>query len=303
MNIRHLMFFLTITELGSINKASSQLFISPQGLNRIIRNLEQELGVQLFIRTAQGIRLTPQGKVVQKYAEQIAAAVAEMKEELGLVEEETRSQLRVVCSYAVQEQLGHSFFNLFRLQNSGIDLILGEYPYTMAERLVLEGKFDIGLGFTPISTARFDCVKLVRSPWPLLVHRSSPLAEKGVVTFADLAGLNFFMMSSSFKSHEIFQARCRELDLYPNVVGMVNSLAETYQLVKENRGAAFSHGRIDDPEVALVYLDDEKCYSDLVMFTRKGTPLDADAQRFYDYALNFSAEHWPEAGQRSGGSE
>lgn len=293
MNIRHLMFFLTICELGSINKASSQLFISPQGLNRIVRNLELELGVQLFIRTAQGIRLTPQGKVAQKYAEKIVSSASELKEELGLVEEQARSQVLVVCAYAVLEQLDHSFFNLFRLKNCDIDLITGEYPYPIAERLVQEGKFDLGLGFTPINTAKFDYVKLKHSPWPLLVHRSSPLAQKGTITCADLAGQNFFMMSSSFKSHETFQARCRELGLYPNVVGMVNNLAETYQLVKENQGAAFSHGRIDDPDVAVVYLDDEKCCSDLVMFIRKGMPLNEDAQRFYDYALNFSREHWP----------
>lgn len=298
MNVKHLMYFLTITELGSINKASSQLFISPQGLNRIMRNLEQDLGVQLFIRTTQGIKLTAQGEIVKKYAEKIMSHVADMKEELGTAEEDIRSQVLVVCAYAVQEQLDHNFFNLFRLQNGDIDLITGEYPYHMAERLVLDGKFDLGLGFTPINTAKFDCVKLKASPWPLLVHRSSPLARKGTVTIADLAGQNFFMMSSSFKSREIFLARCRELGLYPNVVGTVNNLSETYQLVKENQGAAFSLSdeseHMDDPDVAVVHLDDEKCCSDLMMFSRKGVPLEENAQRFYNYAIRFASKYWAE---------
>lgn len=287
INLKNLEFFLTTSELGSINKAASKLFISPQGLSRIIGSLEQELNVKLLVRNTHGIQLTAHGKILQKYAEKIIAQASELKSELGFVEEEEHSQLWIVFSYAILEYLGFDFLNCFRLNNSEIDLMMGEYPYSFAERLILEGKFDFAFGYTPIDTKKFHYLHLKTARWPLLVHQSNPLAKKSRVTIRDLAGQDFFMMSSNFKGREIFLERCQELNLYPNVVGTVNNLSETYQLVKEKRGVAFSilgiEKRVRDPDVMTIYLDDEKCKSDMIMFYQKDALFTPAAQKFYDY--------------------
>lgn len=77
MNIRHLEYFLTVAEMGSINKAAHALFISQPHLGNIIRDLEDEMGVVLFQRTRHGVILTPEGnelcghaaKIIDEYRE------------------------------------------------------------------------------------------------------------------------------------------------------------------------------------------------------------------------------------------
>ena len=57
MEIRKLECFLKVCETGSISGASEQLYISQQGISRIISSLEKELGTVLFIRSRQGVSL------------------------------------------------------------------------------------------------------------------------------------------------------------------------------------------------------------------------------------------------------
>ena len=61
MDTKDLRFFRQVYEERSINKASKLLFITPQGLSRIIHHLEEELGVSLFQRSANGMLPTESG--------------------------------------------------------------------------------------------------------------------------------------------------------------------------------------------------------------------------------------------------
>ena len=55
MDVIQLHYFRTIVEQGSLNKAAEVLYISRQGLTKIIRKMEQELGAQLFDVTGAGV--------------------------------------------------------------------------------------------------------------------------------------------------------------------------------------------------------------------------------------------------------
>ncbi len=61
--------FLAVVEHGSFNKAAEALFMSQPAVSQRIRQLEARLGVQLFHRTPQGVRLTPAGQIFLEYAQ------------------------------------------------------------------------------------------------------------------------------------------------------------------------------------------------------------------------------------------
>ena len=62
MELRHIRYFLTVAEEGSFTKAAEKLCIAQPPLSRQIRDLEEELGTQLFIRKAKGLALTESGE-------------------------------------------------------------------------------------------------------------------------------------------------------------------------------------------------------------------------------------------------
>ena len=71
MTIQQLQYALAVVDHGSINEAAKHLFVSQPGVSHVIKELEQELGVTLFIRTNRGITLTADGEEFLGYARQI----------------------------------------------------------------------------------------------------------------------------------------------------------------------------------------------------------------------------------------
>lgn len=64
MQLEHMEYIVKVADIGSISKASKQLFIHQQQLSKIIQNVEQELNIVIFERTYRGIVLTELGNTV-----------------------------------------------------------------------------------------------------------------------------------------------------------------------------------------------------------------------------------------------
>ena len=71
MTLTQLKYAITVSEAGSMNQAAKELFISQPTLSLAIRDLEEEIGVELFRRSSRGILLTPDGEEFIGYAKQV----------------------------------------------------------------------------------------------------------------------------------------------------------------------------------------------------------------------------------------
>ena len=58
MTLQQMKYALTIAEQGSMNKAAEQLFISQPSLTSAVRELEKEIGIQVFVRSSRGVSVT-----------------------------------------------------------------------------------------------------------------------------------------------------------------------------------------------------------------------------------------------------
>ena len=80
MDFRHLRAFITVAEEASVTKAAERLHISQPPLSRHIKQLEDELGITLFIRHRQGVTLTEAGQRLLEKARALAAAASDFYE-------------------------------------------------------------------------------------------------------------------------------------------------------------------------------------------------------------------------------
>ena len=80
MNVEHLEYFVTVAQVGSINKAAHALFISQPHLGKILHDLEDEVGVILLQRTRHGVSVTPEGMEFLKHAKKMLAEFQEIRE-------------------------------------------------------------------------------------------------------------------------------------------------------------------------------------------------------------------------------
>ncbi len=71
VKIENLKYFLMVARMGSIHKAADALFLTPQNLGTIIKNIEKEAETELFVRTPRGVQLTPDGERFLSHAKVI----------------------------------------------------------------------------------------------------------------------------------------------------------------------------------------------------------------------------------------
>ncbi len=79
MNLLHMKYALTVAETNSINKAADELLVGAPGLSRAIKELESNLGVSLFERSAKGMFLTPDGELFIRYAKKALKQVDDIE--------------------------------------------------------------------------------------------------------------------------------------------------------------------------------------------------------------------------------
>ena len=75
MNLMHLKYAAEIAKVGSLNKAAENLYMGQPNLSRAIRELETSLGITIFVRSAKGMSVTPEGEEFLRYARKILAEV------------------------------------------------------------------------------------------------------------------------------------------------------------------------------------------------------------------------------------
>ena len=90
MTLQQLKYITTVAEIGNITEAAEKLFISQPSLTNAIQVLENELNVNIFIRSNKGVTVTGEGEEVLSYARQILEQAALLHEKFGDVKEAGR---------------------------------------------------------------------------------------------------------------------------------------------------------------------------------------------------------------------
>ena len=75
MRIQQLQYIIKIVETGSMNEAAKQLFITQPSLSNAVKDLENEMGIEIFIRNPKGITLTRDGMEFLSYARQVVEQI------------------------------------------------------------------------------------------------------------------------------------------------------------------------------------------------------------------------------------
>lgn len=93
MTLQQLRYALTIADCGSMNEAAKQLFISQPSLSETMKELEQEIGIQIFLRSNRGIVITPEGEEFLGYARQVNEQYSLLQAKY--IEKQTREKFSV----------------------------------------------------------------------------------------------------------------------------------------------------------------------------------------------------------------
>ena len=187
MDIHILKYFLAVAREQTISGAAESLHMTQPPLSRQLKELEEELGKQLFVRGKRRITLTREGMLLRKRAEEIISLVEKTRAEVAA--SDTSVSGDVYIGGGETEGMRHIAKTVFKLQENYPDIRFHFFSgdgYDVTERLD-RGLIDFGTLIEPIDLSKYDSIRLPRPDvWGLLMRKDHPLAQKEDIRPDDL---------------------------------------------------------------------------------------------------------------------
>ena len=217
MDTKDLRCFSCVYETKSINKAAKQLFITPQGLSKTIRKMEEELHIELFMRTKTGVLPTESAKVLYENTETLFQQFQCIRNKMEQLENH-RSRLRIGCANGIFHVLPLQLILDFMKKHPEISVEWCEYSNAEVKEKLVTSELDFGFVVGKCKEPGFLQRKIVSREIKLLVYEGHPLYEKETVTLEMLRKERVLTMNEHFQMYHQFVHACQRLGFYPEIV-------------------------------------------------------------------------------------
>ena len=238
LEFRHLRTIKAIHDSGGLARAADQLNITQSALSHQVKGLEAQVGVELFVRRAKPMRLSPAGQKLLRLAERVLPEVAALEDDFAGLRSGKSGRLHIAIEchacfewlFPVLEQFRHAwpevdvdirpglaFDALPALRREEVDLVVSSDPETLP-----------GVAFRPL----FDYA-------PVFVASSQhPLAGKAFVEAEDFRGETLITYPVDRARLDVFSQLLTPAEVEPAAVRQVELTAVILLLVASNRGVA-----------------------------------------------------------------
>lgn len=185
MEFRHLRYFLAVAEELHFARAAERLHIEQSPLSRAIRELEEELGAQLFVRTSRSTRLTLAGKLLMENAPRVLLALDQARESVKAAANGFHGRLRVALSDGITPSRLPALLARCREEDPEIEIRLFEVPLAQQLSGLRDDLYDVGFSMADevgdgiIIEPAWEDELMVAMParHELLAHKRVPLDE------------------------------------------------------------------------------------------------------------------------------
>jgi DNA-binding transcriptional LysR family regulator len=193
IELRHLRYFMAVAEELHFGRAAEKLHMAQPPLSQQIRQLENELGFQLFYRTKRSVALTEAGQVFlgdcQRLFRQLEQAIQTGRQvsrgELG--------QLVIGFVSSAAYNVLPEILRSFRLAVPDVRLELHELTTDQQMQWLQEGRMDVGFVRPPVDETHFTLLTVIQEPLAVALPETHPLADQAAVALASLANEPFVL--------------------------------------------------------------------------------------------------------------
>lgn len=185
MELRHLRYFLAVAEELHFARAAERLHIEQSPLSRAVKELEEELGVRLFVRTTRSTRMTRAGKLFMEHVRRVFAALEQARDSVKAGANGYHDQLRIDLSDGITPSRLPVLLARCREEDPEVEIRLFEVPLSKQIKGLHDDLYDVGfsmaneVGDGIVAESVWDDPPMVALPerHPLLTFKRVPLGE------------------------------------------------------------------------------------------------------------------------------
>lgn len=187
MEFRVLQYFLAVAREQSITGAAEYLHLSQPTLSRQLKELEEELGKQLFIRGNRKITLTEEGMLLRKRAEEVTELIEKTRREIQLNDAVLSGDIYIGAGETESIRIIAKTLCKLQQNHPAITLHISSGDSAVVTEELDKGLLDFGLLFDPADLSKYNYLKIPRKDvWGVLIRRDSELAFKDSIRPEDL---------------------------------------------------------------------------------------------------------------------
>ncbi len=196
MNILHMKYAVEVARAGSLNKAAESLYVALPNVSRSIKELEADLGITIFDRSARGMTLTPEGEEFIGYAKGILRQIEQVER---LYKDGAPGKQKFSISVPRACYISDAFAQFSKtLGDAPTEIVYKETNSKRTIQNILEHDYKLGIiryaeNYDKYFKAMLEekgltCELVTEFSYVLVMSRECPLAQKEEITFDDLSG-------------------------------------------------------------------------------------------------------------------
>lgn len=195
MNILHMRYAAEVARLGSLNKAAESLMVAQPNISRSIKELEADLGITIFQRSAKGMVLTPDGEEFMDYARDILHRIDKIEQSYRDGSHKKRKfSISVPRASYISEAMAEFSKSI---GSAPAEIYYKETNSKKTIKKLLENEYKLGIirysesydkyYKTMLEEKGLACELVAEFSYVLILSRDNPLASKESITYDDLS--------------------------------------------------------------------------------------------------------------------
>src|SRR5215213_4316516 len=237
INLRQIRYFVRVIEVGNITRAAEQLNVAQPALGLQIRQLEQELGVDLLVRHSRGVLPTEAGRILFDRANTILQLVQETQQEIKSLGTIEREVVALGLTPSIMLQIGSDMLLDARESMPGVFLSLSEELSFVLVEALERGELDLAFAYEVTERPGLVLQPILREE---LVYVAAPFkAPAGeTITFSEALNQDLVLAGEKDSIRRLVEASAERLSLPVHVPFEAQSVSAMKAVV--SRGAAAS---------------------------------------------------------------
>ncbi|ARC86440.1 bacterial regulatory helix-turn-helix, lysR family protein [Clostridium argentinense CDC 2741] len=236
MSIRNLTYFVEVAKEKNFTRAANNLHLSQPALSKVIKNLENDLKVQLIDRQGKQFKLTDAGEIFYNNCETALETINKELEKLYDSVNFQKGKIIVGIPPVIGTAIFPTLLSNFKKTYPDIEIILIEGGANIIKDMIEEGEVDIGVVMLPFQSEQFHAIPMIYSESKLVVHKSHKFADRETVRLEEIKNENFVILSEEYMLYNQIISACKLKGFEPKIIFKSTQWDFLAEMVSINEG-------------------------------------------------------------------
>ena len=240
LELRHFKYFLAVADELHYRKAAEKLFISQPGLSRQIKQMEEILDTQLFIRNKKKVALTPAGEFLKEELQLLLNHLDRTQKHLKFIEKGDLGEIRIGFLGSAMQKVVPELLLKLKESHSGIKTSLEELNNQAQVDAIHKDKLD--LGFVRLARVPQDVSiqPIYEDTFSIVLPKDHPINEKQFKSIKQLSEEDFILFAQDYSPlyFATVMSICEDAGFTPNVSHKSVHAQTIFKLVENHLGIA-----------------------------------------------------------------